>query len=84
MRPDFGFDDDDGLTDDEQDLLVVLRLSNRQMGTNEERIAIEAISGTSAGAMNAAALANGMRLDGRRGAMAALEAFVSRTGLSVF
>ena len=44
----------------------------------DERIAIEAISGTSAGAMNAAALANGMRLDGRRGAKAALEAFWRR------
>ena len=44
MRPDFGFDDDDGLAEEEQDLLVVLRLSNRQMGTNEERMAIEAFA----------------------------------------
>lgn len=45
MRPDFGFDDDDQLQDEEQDLLVVLRLSNRLMGTNAEREAIEQFGG---------------------------------------
>jgi len=44
----------------------------------DERIAIEAISGTSAGAMNAVALANGMRLGGPNGAKAALEEFWRR------
>lgn len=44
----------------------------------DDRIVIEAISGTSAGAMNAAALANGMRLSGRKGALAGLEAFWRR------
>lgn len=34
-------DDDDLVGDDEQDLLVVLKLSNRLMGTAQERIAIE-------------------------------------------
>lgn len=42
MNLDFGSDDDlaDGTQNDdaeERDLLVVLRLSNRQMGTNDER-----------------------------------------------
>ena len=45
MNLDSGLDDDptDGSENEaaeERDLLVVLRLSNRQMGTNEERIAI--------------------------------------------
>ncbi|MEZ5670319.1 MAG: patatin-like phospholipase family protein [Alphaproteobacteria bacterium] len=44
----------------------------------DERIEIEAISGTSAGAMNAAVLANGMRVGGRKAAAAALEAFWRR------
>lgn len=42
------------------------------------RLEIEAISGTSAGAMNAVVLANGMRAGGRKGAIAALEAFWRR------
>ena len=45
MTADFGFDaassdphdGEDSAPDSERDLLVVLRLSNRQMGTNEER-----------------------------------------------
>ena len=41
----------------------------------DERIAIEAISGTSAGAMNAVVLADGLVRDGREGARAALAAF---------
>ncbi|WP_397475545.1 patatin-like phospholipase family protein [Pusillimonas sp.] len=39
------------------------------------RIAIEAVSGTSAGAMNAAVLVNGYAQDGPRGARAALDTF---------
>ncbi len=49
----------------------------------EERLAIEAISGTSAGAMNAVALAAGYHRGGRAGARAALAKFwraVSRDG----
>lgn len=34
-------EDDDLVGDDEQDLLVVLKLSNRLMGTAQERMAIE-------------------------------------------
>jgi NTE family protein len=41
----------------------------------DERIAIAAISGTSAGAMNAVVLADGLVQGGRSGARAALEAF---------
>lgn len=41
----------------------------------DERIAIEGISATSAGAMNAAALAQGLTEGGAEGARAALEAF---------
>ena len=42
MNPDFGSEEDSPdykgpAQTDERDLLVVLRLSNRQMGTNEER-----------------------------------------------
>ncbi len=44
----------------------------------EERLAIEGISGTSAGAMNAAVLANGYISGGREGAREKLEAFWSR------
>lgn len=44
----------------------------------DERLRIEAISGTSAGAMNAVVLANGMRVGGAKGAIAALEAFWRR------
>jgi NTE family protein len=49
----------------------------------DERIAIEAISGTSAGAMNAVVLASGYATGGRDGARAALDKFwsaVSRDG----
>ncbi len=49
----------------------------------EKRIDIEAISGTSAGAMNAVVLASGYQKGGRDGARAALESFwraVSRDG----
>ncbi len=45
----------------------------------EEWLEIEGISGTSAGAMNAAVLASGYALGGRAGARAALEAFWKRT-----
>lgn len=41
----------------------------------DERIAIEGISATSAGAMNAAALAQGMMMGGREGARVALDRF---------
>lgn len=41
----------------------------------DERITIEAISGTSAGAMNAVALADGLQRNGREGARAALHDF---------
>ena len=41
----------------------------------DERISIEAISGTSAGAMNAVVLADGIRKNGRDGARAALHDF---------
>jgi NTE family protein len=49
----------------------------------EKRVDIEAISGTSAGAMNAVVLASGLQKGGRDGARAALESFwraVSRDG----
>ena len=46
-------DDDDG-RDDELDLLVVLKLSNRQMGTHEERAEIEAFADELATAVAAA------------------------------
>jgi NTE family protein len=45
----------------------------------EEWLEIEGISGTSAGAMNAAVLASGYALGGRQGARAAMEAFWKRT-----
>ena len=41
----------------------------------DDRIEIEALSGTSAGAMNAVVLADGLMADGRAGARAALERF---------
>ncbi len=44
----------------------------------DERIEIRAISGTSAGAMNAVALAEGMAEGGREGARTALRAFWER------
>jgi hypothetical protein len=37
-------DEDDEPTHDEQDLLVVLKLSNRQMGTHQERADLEALA----------------------------------------
>lgn len=40
--PDFGFDR--GESGDERDLLVVLPLSNRSMGTHQERTSIEALA----------------------------------------
>lgn len=42
---------------------------------DDERLEIEAISGTSAGAMNAAVIADGLARGGRRGAQAALARF---------
>lgn len=42
---------------------------------DEPRLAIEGISGTSAGAMNAVAVADGMMVDGPAGARAALDGF---------
>lgn len=45
-------DDDAGAS--EQDLLVVLKLSNKQMGTNEERQEIDAFSDELAAAVEAA------------------------------
>jgi NTE family protein len=45
----------------------------------DERIVIEAVSGTSAGAMNAAALAAGYAQDGREGARRALNRFWTTT-----
>ncbi len=47
---------------------------------DERRLRIEAISGTSAGAMNAAALASGWAGGGRRGAQKALEGFWTAIG----
>ncbi|HEV7267956.1 MAG TPA: patatin-like phospholipase family protein [Falsiroseomonas sp.] len=50
----------------------------------EPWLEVEGISGTSAGAMNAAVMASGLALDGRPGAREALEAFwrrVSRTAM---
>jgi NTE family protein len=44
----------------------------------DERIEIAAVSGTSAGAMNAVVLADGLQADGRRGAREALLQFWSR------
>ena len=46
----------------------------------DDRIEIAAISGTSAGAMNAAILAQGMTLDGPAGARRALDSFWSEVG----
>ena len=48
----------------------------------EPRLRIEAISGTSAGAMNAAALASGWASGGRRGAQKSLSMFWSAIGAS--
>ncbi|MCU0950844.1 MAG: patatin-like phospholipase family protein [Burkholderiaceae bacterium] len=48
----------------------------------DERIEIDAISGTSAGAMNAVALADGLTAGGRRGAREALGRFWSRVSAS--
>ncbi len=45
-------DDDSGAS--EQDLLIVLKLSNKQMGTNEERQEIDAFSEELAAAVEAA------------------------------
>lgn len=45
--------DDDDTGGDEQDLLVVLRLSNNLMGTNQERQAIEALADELADAVEA-------------------------------
>ncbi|MCC7061554.1 MAG: hypothetical protein IT456_02050 [Planctomycetes bacterium] len=42
-RP-FESEDEDEVVDQEQDLLVVLKLSNRLMGTAQERMAIEAFA----------------------------------------
>src|SRR5580765_5566664 len=53
----------------------------------EEHLSIEAISGTSAGAMNAAAFAYGLMIGGREGARKVLHDFwksISRTGESIF
>ena len=53
----------------------------------QEDLSIEAISGTSAGAMNAAALGSGMMADGREGARSALHEFwqrVARAGNTIF
>ena len=44
----------------------------------DERLEIEGISGTSAGAMNATVLAEGLMQDGRQGALDALERFWAR------
>src|SRR5262245_62154466 len=49
---------------------------------DERSLRIEAISGTSAGAMNAAALASGWAGGGRRGAQAALADFWTAIGAS--
>ncbi len=49
----------------------------------DESVTIEALSGTSAGAMNAAALAHGLQVGGRDGARERLETFwraISRRG----
>ena len=54
MRPEFDFEDDDRST--ERDLLVVLRLSNRQMGTQTERAEIQEL----ADALEAEVLAAGV------------------------
>ncbi|HEY1721758.1 MAG TPA: patatin-like phospholipase family protein [Magnetospirillaceae bacterium] len=52
---------------------------------DEERLIIEGISGTSAGAMNAAVLAQGLARNGRIGAKAALDTFWRRvSALSLF
>ena len=51
----------------------------------DARIAIEAVSGTSAGAMNAAALAAGYAAGGREGARQALERFwISTSKRAIF
>jgi hypothetical protein len=44
MRPPAEDDKDDVANDQEQDLLLVLKLSNRQMGTQAERQEIEALA----------------------------------------
>lgn len=46
-------DSDDPLGGEESDLLVVLKLSNRQMGTNQERQEIEAFADELAAAIEA-------------------------------
>src|SRR3954467_7350706 len=46
---------------------------------DEQRLMIEGISGTSAGAMNAAALAQGWTRGGRKGAKSVLDQFWTRT-----
>jgi NTE family protein len=51
---------------------------------DDERIRIGAISGTSAGAMNAVALAGGWVADGRRGAREALRRFWARAADALF
>jgi len=48
----------------------------------DDRFEIAGISGTSAGAMNAVAMASGLMLDGRRGAQATLARFWERVGAS--
>ncbi len=50
----------------------------------EPQIEIEAISGTSAGAMNAAVFASGLALGGRDGARQALDAFWSAVGTASY
>ncbi|HXY05768.1 MAG TPA: patatin-like phospholipase family protein [Burkholderiaceae bacterium] len=49
----------------------------------EERLRLEAISGTSAGAMNAVVLAHGLLADGRQGARVALQKFWSAVAASM-
>ncbi len=52
---------------------------------DDDRIAIEGVSGTSAGAMNAAALADGYTKDGREGARRALDRFwISTSERAIF
>lgn len=54
MRPAPADDDDDSADGAEQDLLVVLRLSNRQMGTARERQELEAFADELEAAVQAA------------------------------
>jgi hypothetical protein len=54
MAPPFDFDDDDRA--DEQDLLVVLPLGNRQMGTQRERQELEQLGDELGAAVEAAGL----------------------------